>query len=240
MCYRRESAIMDTVVASTPKSSNSRKRTSLLRELYSNSSVNAANSTSSATDVSIQQTNDELERSHRRSEVGRQRRLSEAQIQSSPSTPVNYTNRQELVEQMQTCIKMHLENKINKNNAWNLRIIDMMQVMMRKAYGTEKDALPLGTSALDLSAKVYGIRVDDIHHQGLKLASTMTRLGNQEQGNSDSQDDGVDQQPGKNRKAKKQTILSQRATIGTRTIEMCSSLLSLQIRYSVKWLHLGT
>lgn len=59
----------------------------------------------------------------------------------------------------------------------------MMQVMMRKAYGTEKDLLPLGTSALDVCTKVYGIRVDDIHHQGLKLASTMTRLGNQEQGN---------------------------------------------------------
>lgn len=39
----------------------------------------------------------------------------------------------------------------------------------------EKDVLQLATSSLDASTKVYSIRVDDVHSDGMKLASSMAR-----------------------------------------------------------------
>lgn len=39
-----------------------------------------------------------------------------------------------------------------------------------------KDALQVASTSIDISAKVYGIRVDDIHSIGLKLASNMARV----------------------------------------------------------------
>lgn len=39
-----------------------------------------------------------------------------------------------------------------------------------------KDTLQIASTSIDISAKVYGIRVDDIHADGLKLASNMARV----------------------------------------------------------------
>lgn len=63
--------------------------------------------------------------------------------------------------------------KITTKNAWKLQIIDLLRPLCDKAG---KDTLQIASTSIDISAKVYGIRVDDIHADGLKLASNMARV----------------------------------------------------------------
>lgn len=45
---------------------------------------------------------------------------------------------------------------------------------------TDKDKLQVASTSIDISAKVYSIRVDDVHGDGLKLASNMARVADKE------------------------------------------------------------
>lgn len=47
------------------------------------------------------------------------------------------------------------------------------------SQGLNKDSLQVAGTSLDVSAKIYGIRVDDIHTEILKLASNMARVNAQ-------------------------------------------------------------
>lgn len=78
------------------------------------------------------------------------------------------------------CIKMQLENRINTTNGWDLKIIDYMEVMLQRGYDDDKDLLSLGTRALDVITDVYALRVDDIYSEGLKLASLLNSIGDEE------------------------------------------------------------
>lgn len=42
------------------------------------------------------------------------------------------------------------------------------------------DTLQVASTSIDIGAKVYGLRVDDVHAEGLKLASSMSRQYNKE------------------------------------------------------------
>lgn len=54
-----------------------------------------------------------------------------------------------------------------------MEIIDLLKPICQKV---SKDTLQVASTSIDISAKVYGIRVDDIHSDGLKLASSMARV----------------------------------------------------------------
>lgn len=64
--------------------------------------------------------------------------------------------------------------KINTKNAWKLQIIDLLKPLCEKSGN--KDTLQIASTSIDICAKVYGIRVDDVHSNGLKLASSMARV----------------------------------------------------------------
>lgn len=57
--------------------------------------------------------------------------------------------------------------------AWQLRIIDLLKVVSKEQ---SKDSLQVASSSLDIGAKVYSLRVDDVHAEGLKLANSMARF----------------------------------------------------------------
>lgn len=63
--------------------------------------------------------------------------------------------------------------KITTKNAWKLVIIDLLKPICQKV---SQDTLQVAGTSIDISAKVYGIRVDDIHSDSLKLASNMARM----------------------------------------------------------------
>lgn len=48
-----------------------------------------------------------------------------------------------------------------------------------------KDSLQTAGTSLDVSARVYGIRVDDAHLEGMKLANMMAQIGNKKAADQD-------------------------------------------------------
>ncbi|KAF5271893.1 hypothetical protein FQA39_LY18810 [Lamprigera yunnana] len=117
--------------------------------------------------------NDEHERSIRRSDADFQRRITSF----CPQSP--YASEQEIKEHFQTCLKMYAENKINIKNAWNLRMIDYMRTVLISTFQINSTLQVAGTS-LDVGTKIYVIRVDDVHSNSLKLASSMMRTNTQQ------------------------------------------------------------
>lgn len=65
--------------------------------------------------------------------------------------------------------------KITTKNAWDIQIIDLLKPICQKIG---KDSLQVASTSIDICTKVYGIRVDDLHSDGLKLASSMARMSN--------------------------------------------------------------
>ncbi|KAF5293385.1 hypothetical protein FQA39_LY02870 [Lamprigera yunnana] len=69
--------------------------------------------------------------------------------------------------------------KINIKNAWNLRMIDYMRTVLISTFQINSTLQVAGTS-LDVGTKIYVIRVDDVHSNSLKLASSMMRTNTQQ------------------------------------------------------------
>ncbi|KAF5302730.1 hypothetical protein FQR65_LT08472 [Abscondita terminalis] len=113
---------------------------------------------------------DERERSIRRSEAELQRRLSSFSAQSP------LANEEEIYAHYNICLKMCSENKITEKNVWHLRLIDYMRTMLISKF-QPKQTLQVAGVSLEVSTKIYGVRVDDVHSNTLKLANNMVRTG---------------------------------------------------------------
>ncbi|RZB39033.1 Cnd2 domain containing protein, partial [Asbolus verrucosus] len=132
---------------------------------------------------------DEHERSNRRNMVAMQRRLTNiTSTNSSPLIEINQiTDEVEIKDHLKICTKLYTENKISIKNAWELHIIDII----RKITLTDNaNVLQVAGSSLDISAKVYGFRVDDIHTKGLQLVSSMSRNNSEKESVQDADEDG--------------------------------------------------
>jgi condensin complex subunit 2 len=188
---------------STPFRQNLRRR-SLLNVSAVSSPLRK--STVGGADVSLlEPADDEKERTNRRSMVAMQRRLTN--ITSSSMSPLVDSNpiidESQIKDHLRICTKLYTENRISAKNAWQLHVIDVM----RKIASTDNaNVLQVAGSSLDIGAKVYGLRVDDVHAKGLQLASSMAK-SNEKQTNEENEEDGntsLDQQQRK-RSAKKKT-----------------------------------
>jgi hypothetical protein len=127
---------------------------------------------------------DEKERTNRRSMVAMQRRLTN--ITSSSMSPLVDSNpiidESQIKDHLRICTKLYTENRISAKNAWQLHVIDVM----RKIASTDNaNVLQVAGSSLDIGAKVYGLRVDDVHAKGLQLASSMAK-SNEKQTNEEN------------------------------------------------------
>ena len=105
----------------------------------------------------------------------------------APETPggvSGYTAAQ-LAAHYNDCMKLSAENKISVKNAFQLKLIDYMDEMLKKKGGrrgaagaaaSAAGANPLdnfqaSSCALDASTKIYAHRVDCVHNETMKLAS---------------------------------------------------------------------
>ncbi|KAK5649716.1 hypothetical protein RI129_000745 [Pyrocoelia pectoralis] len=87
----------------------------------------------------------------------------------------------EIKEHFQLCLKLYTENRINAKNVWNLKLIDYLPNVLTQEGNT---LLQVAGTSLDVAAKIYGIRVDDVHSDGMRLVSNMLRVNSeQEPGN---------------------------------------------------------
>uniref|UniRef100_A0A182P1B6 Condensin complex subunit 2 n=1 Tax=Anopheles epiroticus TaxID=199890 RepID=A0A182P1B6_9DIPT len=101
---------------------------------------------------------DEAERRSRRSEVS-----------FNDSTSAVEEN-----ENIKMCLKLYSDNKMSKENAWSLTIIDSFATLMSRHSRTLQNFQVAG-STLEASTKVYGLRVDSVHTDVMRMCSELTR-----------------------------------------------------------------
>lgn len=78
----------------------------------------------------------------------------------------------QIAEGISECIRLNTQNKINIKNAFSLNMIDFMTYMVRNK--DEKISnLQMASQTLDVSAKIYGLRVDSLHQDILKMAGNL-------------------------------------------------------------------
>ncbi|KAL0099326.1 hypothetical protein PUN28_020116 [Cardiocondyla obscurior] len=74
----------------------------------------------------------------------------------------------QMTESINQCIKLSTENKINTKNAFSLEMIDFMTYMVKK-QDVNMTNLQVASTSLDVSTKIYGYRVDNLHMEILKI-----------------------------------------------------------------------
>ncbi|XP_018366566.1 PREDICTED: condensin complex subunit 2 [Trachymyrmex cornetzi] len=97
----------------------------------------------------------------------------------------------QMAESMNKCIQLNAENKINIKNAFSLEMIDFMTYMIKKQDANMSNLLMASTS-LDVSTKIYGYRVDNVHMEILKMVGGLDKkvMVDMEQ-NSEEQEETV-------------------------------------------------
>ncbi|XP_023289482.1 condensin complex subunit 2 [Orussus abietinus] len=91
----------------------------------------------------------------------------------------------EMTDRITQCIKLSSENKINTKNAFSLKMIDVMTYMIKK-NDSSMDDLQVASTTLDVSTKIYGFRVDNVHAGILKMTGC---LGKQDENDKSLDDD---------------------------------------------------
>lgn len=65
--------------------------------------------------------------------------------------------------------------KINKDNAWSMTLIDNFSTLIEKHHKTLKNFQIIG-STLDATSKIYGLRVDSVHMAVIRMSSGLGRF----------------------------------------------------------------
>lgn len=94
----------------------------------------------------------------------------------------------ECKEHIMLVLKLFAEDKICAENVWNLKLIDYMRPIF-KHFGDQ--SLQIATTSLDASTKIYAIRVDDVHSEGIKLANSLARIAGFEDNQNHEEHDGL-------------------------------------------------
>ncbi|XP_075229930.1 non-SMC condensin I complex subunit H [Lycorma delicatula] len=103
---------------------------------------------------------------------------------------------EQLAAHLASCIELNAANKINVNNAFNLKLIDYMVVLLKRNDKTMKD-FPTMSCGLDASTRIYACRVDNVH---LGIMEIVTGLATADKKKKKSKDlnSSVDRQEGDN------------------------------------------
>ncbi|XP_013172702.1 PREDICTED: condensin complex subunit 2 [Papilio xuthus] len=105
-------------------------------------------------------------------------------------------------EHFQGCLKLYAENKINKDNAWNLQLIDFMTSMLRR-HDARMDNLQTASTVVDASARIYSFRVDAVHYDVLKMAGGLSKAAQTKRGKKDDNDEVGDEPAADDARVKK-------------------------------------
>ncbi|XP_063977605.1 condensin complex subunit 2 [Diachasmimorpha longicaudata] len=86
------------------------------------------------------------------------------------------------------CIKLNTENKITKKNAFNLKMIDFMTYMIKNRDENMLN-LQVASTTLDVSAKIYGLRVDVLHQETMDMVGNLDHETQSSEANGENLDD---------------------------------------------------
>ncbi|EDR24692.1 hypothetical protein EDI_234840, partial [Entamoeba dispar SAW760] len=70
------------------------------------------------------------------------------------------------------CIQLCNTNKVNKKNAWDVPIIDLMQDIINE--NNDKSKFQMASTSIDASLMIYSYRVDDIYQAFANFAELIT------------------------------------------------------------------
>uniref|UniRef100_A0A336LLN1 Condensin complex subunit 2 n=1 Tax=Culicoides sonorensis TaxID=179676 RepID=A0A336LLN1_CULSO len=130
------------------------------------------------TDTSFVQTNDdEEERMIRRSTMS---------TTQSEDASMNEENKG-----LNICLQMYQDNKLNKENAWQVQMINNFSKLIARHHKS-MDNFQVAGSALEASAKVYVLRVDSLHQDTLRMVSNLSRQSAKQLGAARNDDDDDD------------------------------------------------
>ncbi|CAG9862282.1 unnamed protein product [Phyllotreta striolata] len=169
---------------STPIVTDLRRRTLIMNMNVPNLSPLRKSMSANIDKSLMEESDDGKERAERRAQLEKQRHLMSIQspIEDSPV----------LGRKFALYMNMFIENKISAKNAWSVRITEILSPLCRK---NRPDQLQIAGTSLDISAKVFSIRVDSTHSMGLNLATNMVRSSDKLSNDNDNEvndDEGQD------------------------------------------------
>lgn len=127
--------------------------------------------------------NDDIAELHRRRSELVQRTPNNAleRRQSFGFSAVSQLSVDEMKEQLEMCMKLNVENKINLKNAFSLNVIDIMSYLTLN----NSSNLQVASSSLDASSKVYSLRVDSVYSQVLKMVGVLEKQDTNDESRQD-------------------------------------------------------
>ncbi|XP_043064740.1 condensin complex subunit 2 [Drosophila ficusphila] len=109
-------------------------------------------------------------------------------------------------ETIRNCLEIYNGNKLSKDNAWNLTLIDSLANLLDHHHKRMSN-FKIAGSSLEASSKVYGLRVDSIYLDAMRISAGLSaRTLTDKQINAAEDDDGsqVDQGAGEGQDATQQ------------------------------------
>ncbi|EDW90484.1 condensin complex subunit 2 [Drosophila yakuba] len=115
------------------------------------------------------------------------RRRTLLQQQNRPSTLESIEDN----ETIRNCLEIYNGNKLSKDNAWNLMLIDSLANLLDHHHKRMSNFKMAGSS-LEASSKVYGLRVDSIYLDAMRISAGLSaRTLTDKQLNAAEDDDGL-------------------------------------------------
>ncbi|CAG2172239.1 unnamed protein product, partial [Oppiella nova] len=183
----------------------------------------------------IQERDEREERRLRQTERAVQQRRSVAGLTATPgrshtaSAATTGLSVDQLREHYTHCIQLSANNKINIKNAFGLHLIDYMSELNKQSEQTQGVNFKLAASTLDAGAKIYSSRVDSVHAEAHKVASSLVMALNKDKNaanngvddhmdthddnHMDDQNEGMDDSEGQPKPRKKRTTRKNVKTI---------------------------
>ncbi|XP_065222605.1 condensin complex subunit 2-like [Planococcus citri] len=96
-----------------------------------------------------------------------------------------------LSEHFHSCIQLAAENKINAKNAFNFKLIDLLHTMLSKKKQIH-DFTEV-TYSLDAGVKIYSYRVDNVHSDTMKMATSICAAANKNKGDAENETNDADE-----------------------------------------------
>ena len=96
-------------------------------------------------------------------------------------------------ETLKKCLEMYNGNKLSKENAWSMSLIDTLSTLLDRHHKSLNNFKVAGSS-LEASSKVYGLRVDSIHNDVLRMSAGLNAQKFAGR-NLDADDDDEDNSP---------------------------------------------
>uniref|UniRef100_A0A1B6JEM2 Condensin complex subunit 2 n=2 Tax=Homalodisca liturata TaxID=320908 RepID=A0A1B6JEM2_9HEMI len=126
--------------------------------------------------------------------------------------------KEELNEHIQKCLEMSSEDKITSKNAFALRLIDCMGVLLQRQ--TDFSAI---ACTLDAGTKIYSYRVDALHKQVSKLADEVLLYHKKKQTENDEDTD-------KRREKNECSVNKERRKLNKKTMIVSSDTLKRKLK----------